>query len=244
LNPSLPALLPVDYAALGAVIRAQRRRPAACCSRAVPGEREELAQRDLHADTLVGAVFAVWPARTMNRNLFGGMFVHDGFTMFFTVLFCAIAAMSVLLSWTTRSARACRSRVLLAAAHVDARHDRDGGVERPHHHLPRLELMSLALYVLVGFRHRQLESNEAALKYFLLGAFASGFLLYGIALLTVRPAPADREDGRVPLGVAAARQPAAGRGRAAGADRLRLQDRRRALPHVERPTPTKARRPR
>jgi NADH-quinone oxidoreductase subunit N len=46
-----------------------------------------------------------------------------------------------------------------------------------------LELMSLALYVMVGFRRTQLESNEAALKYFLLGAFASGFLLYGIALL-------------------------------------------------------------
>jgi NADH-quinone oxidoreductase subunit N len=43
--------------------------------------------------------------------------------------------------------------------------------------------MSLSLYVMVGFRRHQLESNEAALKYFLLGAFASGFLLYGIALL-------------------------------------------------------------
>jgi NADH-quinone oxidoreductase subunit N len=43
--------------------------------------------------------------------------------------------------------------------------------------------MSLALYVMVGFRRTRLESNEAALKYFLLGAFASGFLLYGIALL-------------------------------------------------------------
>jgi NADH-quinone oxidoreductase subunit N len=46
-----------------------------------------------------------------------------------------------------------------------------------------LELMSLALYVMVGSRRGQLESNEAALKYFLLGAFASGFLLYGIALI-------------------------------------------------------------
>src|SRR4029079_11109744 len=46
-----------------------------------------------------------------------------------------------------------------------------------------LELMSLALYVLVGFQRNRLDSNEAAMKYFLLGAFASGFLLYGIALL-------------------------------------------------------------
>jgi len=43
--------------------------------------------------------------------------------------------------------------------------------------------MSLSLYVMVGFHRTRLESTEAALKYFLLGAFASGFLLYGIALL-------------------------------------------------------------
>jgi NADH-quinone oxidoreductase subunit N len=46
-----------------------------------------------------------------------------------------------------------------------------------------LELMSVAVYVLAGFDRRRARSAEAALKYFLLGAFASGFLLYGIALL-------------------------------------------------------------
>jgi NADH-quinone oxidoreductase subunit N len=46
-----------------------------------------------------------------------------------------------------------------------------------------LELMSLALYVLAGAFRARPEGNEAALKYFLLGAFASGFFLYGIALL-------------------------------------------------------------
>ncbi len=46
-----------------------------------------------------------------------------------------------------------------------------------------LELMSLALYVLAGFFHTRAASNESALKYFLLGAFASGFFLYGVALL-------------------------------------------------------------
>jgi len=46
-----------------------------------------------------------------------------------------------------------------------------------------LELMSLAAYVLAGIRRRSPASSEAALKYFLLGAFASGFLLYGIALV-------------------------------------------------------------
>jgi len=46
-----------------------------------------------------------------------------------------------------------------------------------------VELMSLAVYVLTGFNRRDPRSAEGALKYFLMGAFASGFLLYGIALL-------------------------------------------------------------
>jgi len=46
-----------------------------------------------------------------------------------------------------------------------------------------LELLSIPLYVLAGFARPQLESEEAALKYFLLGAFASGFMVYGIALV-------------------------------------------------------------
>lgn len=45
-----------------------------------------------------------------------------------------------------------------------------------------LETFSLALYVLVGFRRRSAESQESALKYFLLGAFSSAFFLFGIAL--------------------------------------------------------------
>ena len=44
-----------------------------------------------------------------------------------------------------------------------------------------LEIMSVAVYVLVGMLRREVRSNEASLKYFLLGAFATGFLLYGIA---------------------------------------------------------------
>ncbi len=46
-----------------------------------------------------------------------------------------------------------------------------------------LELLSIPLYVLAGFAHPRLNSEEASMKYFLLGAFASGFLVYGIALI-------------------------------------------------------------
>ena len=46
-----------------------------------------------------------------------------------------------------------------------------------------LELMAIACYVLTGFFKRDRQSNEAAMKYFLLGTFASGILLYGMALV-------------------------------------------------------------
>ena len=46
-----------------------------------------------------------------------------------------------------------------------------------------LETLSISVYVLVGFLRTNLKSNESALKYFLLGAFSSALLLYGIALV-------------------------------------------------------------
>ena len=46
-----------------------------------------------------------------------------------------------------------------------------------------IEIMSIPIYVLAGFDRRRLRSNESALKYFLIGSFASALLLYGMALL-------------------------------------------------------------
>ncbi|MDE0847382.1 MAG: NADH-quinone oxidoreductase subunit N [Nitrospinaceae bacterium] len=46
-----------------------------------------------------------------------------------------------------------------------------------------IEIVSICLYVLAGIRRDNLRSNEAALKYFLLGAFATGFLLYGMTMV-------------------------------------------------------------
>jgi NADH-quinone oxidoreductase subunit N len=45
-----------------------------------------------------------------------------------------------------------------------------------------LEILSIALYVLAGYHRRRAQSQEAAIKYFVLGAFSSAFFLYGIAL--------------------------------------------------------------
>ena len=45
------------------------------------------------------------------------------------------------------------------------------------------ELMSISFYILAGMNRKKLNANEASLKYFLLGAFATGFIVYGIALI-------------------------------------------------------------
>ncbi len=46
-----------------------------------------------------------------------------------------------------------------------------------------LELMSICFYILAGMNRKKLQANEASMKYFLLGAFATGFIVYGIALM-------------------------------------------------------------
>ena len=96
-----------------------------------------------------------------------------------------------------------------------------------------LEILSIALYVLAAFNHKRAESGEAALKYFVLGGFSSAVFLYGIALTygatgtTNLPQIADylsRQRDRPQRRAAGRAGPAAGG--------LRLQDRRRAVPHV------------
>ena len=94
-----------------------------------------------------------------------------------------------------------------------------------------LETMSVAVYVLAGFNRGNAFSAEAALKYFLIGAFASGFLLYGIApdLRRGGQHQPDPDRGAVFPG----RPQHHGQARARLPDhRVRLQDRRRPIPHV------------
>jgi NADH-quinone oxidoreductase subunit N len=49
-----------------------------------------------------------------------------------------------------------------------------------------LELMSICFYALAGLNRKKLSANEASMKYFLLGSFATGFIVYGIALFMVQ----------------------------------------------------------
>ena len=97
-----------------------------------------------------------------------------------------------------------------------------------------LEVLSLPLYLLCGLaRRRRLLSQEAALKYFLLGAFSSGFFLYGIALIYGYAGSmnfadiAEAVSGRHRQPGAAARRHRPARGRPA------VQGRRRAVPRLD-----------
>lgn len=65
-----------------------------------------------------------------------------------------------------------------------------------------IELMSIPLYVLSGFERRRLRSNESALKYFLVGSFASAIMLYGMALLYGATGHTDYEGLRASLDLA------------------------------------------
>ena len=99
-----------------------------------------------------------------------------------------------------------------------------------------LELLSITLYVLVGFAYPRLSSEEAAMKYLLIGAFAAGFLVFGIALIygatgTIEPV---RYQQRRCHSRAGHRRSGAAAGRLrAGAGRLRLQDLDGAVPYVD-----------
>jgi NADH-quinone oxidoreductase subunit N len=181
-NPA--PLLTADYWALGAVIGLSAGSMLLLLLEFLPVRQTSGRSAWIALLALLGSAAAIWPVRNVHRSLFGGMFLQDGFTVFFTLLFCAVGALSVLLSWDyarrTRLQQAeYYSLLLLATLGMIVMAASNDLITI----FLGLELMSIALYVLVGFRHDQLESNEAALKYFLLGAFASGFLLYGIALL-------------------------------------------------------------
>jgi NADH-quinone oxidoreductase subunit N len=179
-----PVLLPVDYWALGAVIALSAGALLLMALELLPVTERSNRGAIVSLLALIAGAYSVFHVKDAKRSLFEGMFVHDGFGVFFTLLFCGIGAVAVLLSWDyvkrTRVNHGEYYALLLSATLgmivMAASNDLITI-------FLGLELMSLALYVLVGFQRNRLDSNEASMKYFLLGAFASGFLLYGIALL-------------------------------------------------------------
>lgn len=116
-------------------------------------------------------------------EVFSGMFISDGYSLFFKLIFLLSLILSILLSmryvrivgvnygeyyslmlFSTLGMMIMASAGDLIVLYLG------------------LELMALSTYILAGFIRHERRSNEAALKYFLLGAFASAFLLYGISM--------------------------------------------------------------
>lgn len=117
-------------------------------------------------------------------SIFSGMFLADGYAVFFKVLFLLAVILTVLISLRyldDEQAHSGEYYALLLFATLGMMFMAGGG-DLITIYLG-LELMSLSTYVLVGFMRRDVVSTEAAVKYFLMGAFTSGILLYGLALL-------------------------------------------------------------
>ncbi len=118
------------------------------------------------------------------RIAFDGLYIVDGFSTFFKVIMYAGAAVSALLALPylkrTRTAR-FEYPVLLMLATLGM-----SMMVSANDLLSLylgLELQSLAAYVLAAFHRSEARSSEAGLKYFVLGALASGILLYGVSLI-------------------------------------------------------------
>jgi NADH-quinone oxidoreductase subunit N len=114
---------------------------------------------------------------------FNGSVVLDNFATFFKMIFLVAAGLAILISDQYMEREGCNHGelypmilftvvgMMLMASGTDLMTIFLG-----------LEVMSVSLYVLAGFNRANIKSNEAGLKYFLLGAFSTGFLLYGMAL--------------------------------------------------------------
>jgi NADH-quinone oxidoreductase subunit N len=173
MTPSLNAIVPmacVTAAGIAAMVAESFRDP---------GERMPIA--GLGAVGLVGAAFATVLLWNHNASSFG-VVAADNFGLFVTGTLVVIGLLSLAISGPTIERErlpggeyyalmlfATAGMILMATA-------TDLLVI-----FLALEVMSLAVYVLTGIRRDSPTSTEAAFKYFLLGAFASAFFLYGIA---------------------------------------------------------------
>jgi NADH-quinone oxidoreductase subunit N len=137
--------------------------------------------------SLIGIVLAFFytlPLVGSGKTGFEGMFTSDGFAIFFKITFLIIAFLTLLISMGYTSREGIESGeyyALVLFATLGMMLMASGT------HLIiiflGLETMSVSIYILAGMMREDKKSVESALKYFLLGAFATGFLLYGIALI-------------------------------------------------------------
>ena len=116
---------------------------------------------------------------------FGGMVLNDKFSFFLTLVICLIINLTIMVSLNYQkfferlNSGEYYALILFAGVGMIFMATAGNLILL----FVALETMSIAIYALTGFHKDQLKSSEAALKYFLLGAFGSAFLLYGFAFI-------------------------------------------------------------
>lgn len=142
----------------------------------------KLARLFIPAGLLVALVlnFGDW---NTNQHLFNDMLVLDNYSVAFTAILIGVSFLWFLLSdsFLNETSGAVDRMALVVFALIGA------VCMVNYNHMIMLflgiEILSISVYVLAGSDKRNLFSNEAALKYFLMGSFATGFLLFGMALI-------------------------------------------------------------
>ena len=144
------------------------------------------------ATTVAIALVALWPTFHLwhqvhhggARTAIADAIVIDGFSIFIYVVIISAVVMAALLA----DAYLRREGLDGAEYYVLMLFSASGGMLMASANdlivvFLGLEVLSIALYTLAGFQQRRAASQEAAIKYFVLGAFSSAFFLYGIALV-------------------------------------------------------------
>lgn len=130
------------------------------------------------------SVILMWTTGTNTAADFNGMIVFDELRLGFTLVVLLVSALTILISMVWMEGEdlpAGEFHSLLLFATTGMMLMASGG-DLVIIFLG-LEILSIATYVMAGFRRTDLRSNESSLKYFILGSFSSAFLLYGIALI-------------------------------------------------------------
>jgi len=133
---------------------------------------------------LVSCAAALLTIDGLNTTAARGLVAVDGFAFFFDILFIAAAALTVAMSpryLTVEGVRPGEYYFLVLSATLGMMF-MAGGIDLITLFIG-LETMTVSFYILVGYIRPSRRSNEAALKYFILGAFSLAILLYGMSLL-------------------------------------------------------------
>jgi NADH-quinone oxidoreductase subunit N len=133
---------------------------------------------------LAATAVALYPVADAHLQVSKGLIAVDRFSLFFKVIFLVSAALTVLMSvryLEVEGTRAGEYYFLILCATLGMMF-MAGGTDLITLFIG-LETMAIAFYILAGFLKPSRRSNEAAVKYFLLGAFSLGILLYGMSIL-------------------------------------------------------------